>query len=132
MNDNSRKIVKDGLNEFALLSFDNAERHGFHNPLRDIRALVEEHAPEYLRNYDTIVTLGRLMLVVTELAEAAEAVRKGGDENNFGEEIADAMIRLADESFVDTYHDNYDIGEEVVTKMAINEKRPFMHGGKGA
>lgn len=132
MKDSARKSIKDGLGELAIESYDNAEKHGFHTPLRVIRELVAEHAPEYLRNYDTIVTLGRLMLVVTELSEAAEAVRKGGDENNFGEEIADAMIRLADESFVDDYHDHYDIGQDVVDKMEVNEKRPFMHGGKGA
>lgn len=39
--------------------------------------------------------LAKLMLVVTEVSEAAEAVRKG-DHENFCEELADAMIRLLD------------------------------------
>ena len=69
--------------------------------------------------------LGKLMLVVTECAEAAEDVR---NENwdHFGEEIADAMIRL-----MDIRHTlGYDLNHEIERKMAINEGRPYMHGTK--
>lgn len=44
---------------------------------------------------DTDAMLAKLMLVVTEVGEAAEAVRHG-DHENFCEELADTMIRLLD------------------------------------
>ena len=64
-----------------------------------------------------------IMLVVTELAEAVEADRKG-DEENFAEEIADAVIRLLDLCGAE----GIDIEAEVRKKMAINHGRPMRHG----
>lgn len=69
--------------------------------------------------------LGKLMLVVTELAEAAEDVRHERWEH-FGEEIADAMIRL-----MDIGHSlGYDLEKEITRKMEINRGRPHLHGTK--
>ena len=63
------------------------------------------------------------MLVVTELAEAVEAHRKGDDANQ-REEIADAVIRLFD--LCGGYGIN--LADEIEKKMAVNEKRPYKHG----
>ena len=76
-------------------------------------------ASEYHRD----LMLGKLMLVVTEIAEAAEAVRHQ-DMDNFEEEIADTFIRLLDISgtmklnIVAAIHD----------KMNKNAERPERHG----
>lgn len=67
--------------------------------------------------------LGKLMLVVSELGEAAEAVRKA-DTSNFAEELADAFIRLMDI----TAACEIDIEMEIDRKMMINRQRPFRHG----
>jgi len=67
--------------------------------------------------------LGKLMLVVTEVGEAAEAVRHG-DEMNFIEEIADTFIRLMDI----TAAMKIDIDGEIRRKMAVNHNRPYKHG----
>jgi len=67
--------------------------------------------------------LAVLMLVVTELGEAAEAIRRD-DESNFREEIADAIIRLLDLAAAD----GMDIHQEIEDKMAFNEQRPVRHG----
>jgi NTP pyrophosphatase (non-canonical NTP hydrolase) len=67
--------------------------------------------------------LGKLMLVVTEVSEAAEAVRDG-DLPHFQEELADIFIRLLDISgamMIDPY-------DEVIIKMAVNEEREPRHG----
>lgn len=69
--------------------------------------------------------LGKLMLVVTELAEAAEAVRKN-DPDNFVEEIADTFIRLMDI----TGTMKIDIEKAIARKMEINAGRPFRHNKK--
>ena len=84
-------------------------------------------------------TLAMLMLVNTELAEAAEAVRKHDvnatwvdEETNspegFPVEIADAVIRLFDLA----HGYGIDLAEEIEHKMAYNQKRPYRHGKKRA
>jgi len=67
--------------------------------------------------------LGKLMLIVTEVAEAAEAVRHE-DLDNFKEELADIAIRLFD--IAGTM--SIDLEDVIVDKMKVNEKRPFQHG----
>ena len=67
----------------------------------------------------------KLMLVVTELAEAMEAIRKD-DGQNFNEEIADTFIRLLDICG----SVGIDIEDEIKSKMAVNEKRPHKHNKK--
>jgi hypothetical protein len=73
----------------------------------------------------------KLLLVVSELVECMEGLRKPGSHpsqlsgfTNEEEEIADAIIRLLD------YAGQYDlrIGEAVLAKMAYNEGRPYKHG----
>lgn len=68
-------------------------------------------------------TTAAIMLVVTELAEAVEALRKE-DDVNFAEEIADAVIRLLDLSMAE----GLDIAAEVQAKMNKNLQRPHRHG----
>lgn len=67
--------------------------------------------------------LAKLMLVVTEVAEAAEAVRKGDDEN-FAEELADICIRVFDLA----EGSGVNLEQAIVDKMQKNESRPHMHG----
>ena len=81
------------------------------------------YTPESLQEGEML--LGKLMLVVTEISEAAEAVRKG-DENNFREELADVFIRLLDI----TGTMGIDIENEIIEKMKINKNRPYLHNKK--
>ncbi len=67
----------------------------------------------------------KLMLVVTEVAEAAEAYRKD-DHANFAEEMADTMIRCLD--ICGSLGIN--IEAEIERKMARNRQRDYKHGGK--
>lgn len=69
--------------------------------------------------------LGKLMLVVTEISEAAEAVRHG-DKENFTEEMADAVIRILDI----TATSEIDLEKAILAKMKINAGRPEKHGKK--
>lgn len=64
----------------------------------------------------------KLMLVVTEVAEASEA-RRTDDWPNFKEEIADTFIRLMDI----TATLDIDIEAGIHRKMGFNKNRPFMH-----
>ena len=65
----------------------------------------------------------KLMLVVTEVAEAAEDVRHDNWEH-FEEEIADTMIRLLD--ITGTL--GIDIETAIAKKMTVNRGRPWRHG----
>jgi len=71
----------------------------------------------------------KIMLVVTELAELTEGLRKAADSSTAGftneeEEVADAIIRLLD------YAGRYRlrIGDALGAKMTKNEGRPYQHG----
>lgn len=72
-----------------------------------------------------------LMLIVSELAEALEALRHGNppDEklpqhSNFVVELADAFIRILNYAG----ERNLDLAEAVIDKMKYNESRPYKHG----
>lgn len=69
--------------------------------------------------------LEKLMLVVTEVSEAAQCYRND-DKEGFNEEIADIFIRLFD--ICGTLE--IDIEKEIKRKMVKNKKRPFRHGKK--
>lgn len=67
----------------------------------------------------------RLMLIVTEVAEAMEDYRKG-HMNHFPEELADVAIRLFDLAG----HLGIDLETAIERKHEYNLTRPFKHGGK--
>jgi len=76
-----------------------------------------------------------LMLVVTELAEAMEALRVESqpseaipDFSKVEEELADAVIRILDFAG----GQGLDLGGALEAKMRFNELRPYRHGGKRA
>lgn len=69
--------------------------------------------------------LAVLMLITTEVAEAAEAVRNN-DIENFKEELADIAMRLISLPC----GMGIDLGEAITKKMEYNRTRPYKHGGK--
>lgn len=74
---------------------------------------------------DVHFLLGRLMLVVTEVAEAAQEVCKGNmNREKYEEELADICIRVFDLAGASRIN----LAKRILDKMAINEKRPHMHG----
>jgi NTP pyrophosphatase (non-canonical NTP hydrolase) len=72
---------------------------------------------------DVDLTLVKTMLIVTELGEFAEDVRKG-ETVHAGEEMADVVIRILDLSGAL----GIDLGAEIKTKLAYNLNRPHKHG----
>jgi NTP pyrophosphatase (non-canonical NTP hydrolase) len=71
------------------------------------------------------LTMEKLMLITTEVAEAAEAVRHE-DFDNFKEELADTVIRIFDlcEAM------DIDLEGEIAKKNEANRSRPHLHGKK--
>lgn len=66
-----------------------------------------------------------LMLIVSEVAEALEAFRKG-DRVNFDEELADVGIRLIGLS----HGMGIDLKAAILAKVEKNRTREHRHGGK--
>lgn len=73
-------------------------------------------------------TLSNLMLIVTELSEAAQEVRRQSlpSLDTFSVELADAFLRILD--LADAH--GIDLIRASEVKMTLNEKRPNRHGGK--
>ena len=74
-----------------------------------------------------------LMLIVTEIAEAAEAFRndpyapsKLPEFNQLEEELAGAVIRIMDMAEVYNCH----LSEAIIEFHEYNRTRPYRHGGK--
>lgn len=77
-----------------------------------------------------------IALIMSELAEALEAIRSGhdmaeswvedGKPEGVGSEFADAVVRIADQCG----RAGIDLNAELVRKMRFNLGRPYRHGGK--
>lgn len=103
------------ISGLCFRAYKTAHEKGFH-----------EHTPVFGKSTgDTRHILSWLMLITTELAEAAEAARKNNREN-FEEELADVAIRLFDMCYVL----GVDLESSIMAKMIVNEARPHLHGGK--
>lgn len=108
------------LNELAKMFHEQEKKSGFVGG-------ADPNSPELI--------LSKLMLIVTELAEAAEDVRakkmlvdveSGGKPVGFPTELADALIRILGLcAFL-----GIDIDSVVNWKHEYNKTRPYMHGGK--
>lgn len=103
------------ISEMSERAFQNSANHGFHD--------------------EPVAFSTRLMLIVSELAEAMEEERSGrpitetyfsekGSPKGIPSELADVVIRVGDLAGV--Y--GIDLEAAVRDKMAYNETRPHKHG----
>ena len=107
------------INKLCEDAFKNAKAHGFWDDWKYVWDLNDKKEEKCLTN-NLIST--RLMLIVGELAEAMEGLRKN-DGNNFKEELADVAIRLFDLCG----GLNVDLETEITKKMITNSNRPYKH-----
>jgi len=105
------------INELIKEAHENAVKHGFWNCYNSLRNSDEETKQAFESQF--------LMLIVSEVAEAQDGLRKG-DIDNFKEELADVAIRLADLCG----GLGIDLETEIIKKMKQNKSRPYKHGKK--
>ena len=115
--------------------YDNSMRKGFHDIDEQIDNLNFEYGvpDELVLAIKQARVAQRLMLVVSELSEALEAVRNGNPPDNhipefsgLEAELADAVIRIQDMAETESAR----LGRAIVAKAAYNANRQAMHGGK--
>lgn len=114
------------INELVQQAHENAVLKGFWDDI-DItgtEGLKLAFSDGWQLNKEENNAIGnRLMLIVSELAEAQEALRKD-DRENFREELADTCIRIFDLcGGLDI-----DLEAEILKKMEKNKSRPRLHG----
>ena len=109
------------INKLCKAAYENADKHGFYEDIDNIQALDTEHIPYQQLMNNAIST--RLLLIIGEVSEAMEALRKN-DIPNFDEELADVAIRLLDLCG----YMAVDLEVEIEKKMKINADRPYKHG----
>jgi hypothetical protein len=118
-----------------------AREHGFTNDWLDadwLEQLANDMDPNdagRLRHIARVLRtniLGmKLALIHSEISEALESLRENNGaqgaldgEGNFGEELADALVRIMDTG---TFTKEA-LGDKLLNKMAVNKDRPHMHG----
>lgn len=117
------------INELVQKAHQNAIEKGFWEYFYNNRIIqVIENTKEQDEICDTLENAfisQNLLLIVSEISEAMEGLRKN-DMDNFREELADVAIRLADLAGAL----EIDLEEEIVKKMEKNKNRPHMHNKK--
>ena len=81
-------------------------------------------------NNGIIFYLKQLMMVTTEVAEVAEAMRKSQGDRAVVRELADVIIRTLDlyAGLVEDGYTEESLQENLLDKAEYNSERPNMHG----
>ena len=118
------------LTDVAHECYDAAEENGWHDDVNQFRARA---------GMENNWVGNKLMLVVSELCEAQDELRKGHNPDHiylsekekpegFLVEMADAVIRIFD--LLGVLGLNDDLQEVIEAKLAHNRARGYKHGGK--
>ena len=113
------------IKELVQKAHTNALEKGFWYNFYINRIIKECREDELENELENAFISQNLLLIVSEVTEAMEGLRKN-DMDNFREELADVAIRLADLAGAL----EIDLEEEIVKKMEKNKNRPHMHNKK--
>jgi NTP pyrophosphatase (non-canonical NTP hydrolase) len=82
------------------------------------------------RAADEIFVTKQMMMIVSEVVEAMEVIRKDMDEEKLADEFADIIIRTLDlyAGLVEAGYTKESLDYAVKRKMEYNSKRPKKHG----
>lgn len=104
--------------------------HGFWNEAEHTTNILQNINTQLSDKYEIDLKISKLGLVMSEVAEAIEAVRKRSMDDKItdmsGEvvELADTVIRILD--YCGKY--NLCLGEAIAKKLEYNSTRPYKHG----
>lgn len=82
------------------------------------------------QNVDDIFVAKQLMMIVSEVVEAMEAIRKDKGEEEVAFEFADIIIRVLDlyAGLVENEYTSISLDWAIINKMQKNTERPEKHG----
>lgn len=116
-------------NDMAFYAAQHADEKGFHT----FDLPWETMSEQQVRLAESLIRSQKMLLMMTEIAEACEGERHGNPESDhipefsaLEEEMADLLIRVMTEGV----RNGWRIPQAVVVKMRFNETRPYKHGGK--
>lgn len=108
---------------------------GWWNSRRNLEIAAETHSPALCEFAKVTNQMAMLMLMATELAEAAEGLRHGNPPDDkvpqftaAEAELADVILRIMD--MAEAY--GWDVAGAIIAKAEMNKGRAHMHGGKKA
>ena len=110
------------ITELCKKAHQNAKEKGFWQDYRALECFRCHGKQTYKRALNNAMG-NRLMLIVSEVGEALEALRQD-DQDGFKEELADVAIRLGDLCG----GLGIDLEAEIIKKMEKNKDRPSLHG----
>ncbi|MBO0555744.1 nucleotide pyrophosphohydrolase [Clostridium botulinum] len=118
-----------GIKDLVKDAHNNAKNHGFWEDWERIEQLenmainISKDGEKQVKIDKCNAIATRLMLIVSEVSEALEGIRKDNIDN-FKEELADIVIRVADLA------GGLDINleKQIKNKMDKNKYRPYKHG----
>lgn len=124
------------FNEFSKQVNQGVREKGFWDSMDHAISNLEDTAIEYIGTSECAIVKAtkdafiaqKLALIMSEVGEALEAMRKNrygiGQKDTFEDELADAVIRIADLCG----EMNIDLDAQIAWKMAYNSQREAKHG----
>lgn len=117
---------KASVNEIVQAAHENAVNKGFYDSIGSRCGYLDKQGQKALSHESrTDFVLSQLAMVLGEGGEAIKAIqRRGIYSEEFGEELADIVIRVCDlAGYLDI-----NLGKAIHRKMEFNQERPRLHG----
>lgn len=123
------------IDNYVRRAYNNSKDHGFWEDFDKTYKIIKhaDTTEELVTKYVTDTKLHKIALMMSELGEAVEGVRKPGPDQHCPEytseeiELADCIIRIFDYAGAFSIR----LEEAIGAKMQYNQSRPYKHG-KGA
>lgn len=126
MQQGQKYLIEELFDYLGREASNNSAAHGFWDDYHEARERLDSSQHD---KYDVDVKLSKIALMMGELGEAVEGIRKPHADEHCPEftseevELADVLIRVFDYASVFGLR----LGPALTAKMAYNQGRPYMH-----
>lgn len=121
------------ITDFVTRAYNNSTNHGFWEDFDKTYKILDNPDENLSAKYVLDTKLHKIALMMSELGEAVEGIRKPKQDEHCPEftseeiELADCVIRIFDYAGAFSVR----LEEAIEAKMQYNQSRPYKHG-KGA
>ena len=117
--------IKDLINQAYKTASEHGFYDGYNKTLNKMMIVTDEEEKEYQKEVTNVYLSNFINLIISELSEATQEIRKC-DYEKMVKELADVYIRLS--SFIGALGLTDELEEAIKEKLEINKKREFKHG----